>query len=96
MYAIVTIAGQQVKAEAGKEVIVHRLKGNVGDKLSFSDALMRIDGDQLNVGGTISATILDHFKGEKLIAFKKKRRKGYKKKHGHRTFLTKLKIDSVE
>ena len=100
MFAIVTIAGQQFKVSEGQEIFVHRLEGAAGDSVSFSDVLMTINGDNVTVGtptvnATVSATVVEHLKGDKVIVFKKKRRKGYRKKNGHRQSLTKLKIDSI-
>lgn len=101
MYAIVDIAGQQFKVEKEQEVIVHRLEGEVGAKVEF-DNVMLIDNDGKIVvgqpfleGAKVSATILSHLKGDKVIIFKKKRRKGYQKASGHRQFLTKLQIDNI-
>lgn len=101
MYAIVDIAGQQFRAEEGAELFVHRLEGKEGDKVKFTDVLFLENGGKYTVGAptikaaVVNATIVDHLKGDKVIAFKKKRRKGYKLKHGHRDFLTKIKIDKI-
>jgi len=98
MYAIVDIAGQQFKVEAGKEIFVHRIKGNEGEKVTFDKVLLQIeDGSILkNVAAPkVSATILGHVKGDKVIAFTKNRRKGFKKKIGHRQSFTKIKIDEI-
>jgi len=100
MYAIVEIAGQQFKVEAGNEIFVHRLEGKQGDKVEFSEVYLTADGDKIAVGTptlktVVKATILDHMKGDKVIVFKKKRRKGYKVKNGHRQYMTKLSIDSI-
>lgn len=101
MYAIVEIAGQQFKAEAGKKLYVHRLEGNEGDKVTFNKVLLTDNGSTVNVGvptvsgAAVSATILKHLKGDKVIIFKKKRRKGYKKLNGHRQALTQISVDSV-
>ena len=96
MYAIVDIAGQQFKVEAGKEIFVHRLEGNAGDKIEFDKVLLQVDNGSLQKNSSkVSATIVEHLKGDKVIAFKKKRRKGYKKKVGHRQYLTKIKIDGI-
>lgn len=101
MYAIVEIAGQQFKAEAGKKLYVHRLEGNEGDKVTFDKVLLTDNGSTVNVGvptvsgAAVSATILKHLKGDKVIIFKKKRRKGYKKLNGHRQALTQISVDSV-
>jgi large subunit ribosomal protein L21 len=98
MYAIVDIAGQQVKAEAGKELFVHCLSGNVGDAVSFDKVLMQLNDGKIiknDKSPIISATILEHLKGDKVIIFKKKRRKGYKVKRGHRQSLTKIRIEAI-
>lgn len=101
MYAIVEIAGQQFKVEEGQEIFVHRLQAEEGDNLSFDEVLLTDnDGDvavgQPTVAGvSVNATVLGHVKGDKTIVFKKKRRKGYKKKNGHRQHFTKISIDSI-
>lgn len=102
MYALVEIAGEQFKVEQGNEIFVNRLKGKEGDKLEFSDVLLIDDeGGKVLVGtpnvpeAKITASIIDHLKGDKVIVFKKKRRKGYKVKKGHRDYLTKIKIESI-
>jgi len=101
MYAIVEIAGQQFKVEKDQRVYVHRLAGEPGDSVSF-DKVLLIDNDgQINVGAPVidgakvTATIDSHLKGDKVIVFKKKRRKGYTKKNGHRQYLTSIKIESI-
>jgi large subunit ribosomal protein L21 len=100
MYAIVEIAGQQFKVEAGQSIFVHRLEGKQGAKLEFSDVYLKADGEKISVGtptlkSKVSATIIEHLKGDKVIVFKKKRGKGYQKKNGHRQYLTKISIDSI-
>jgi len=98
MYAIVAIAGQQFKVEAGNEIFVHRLQGNEGDKVEFGNVLLLVEDGKLITtiaAPMVSATILSHVKGDKVIAFKKKRRKGYKKKVGHRQYFTKIKIEGI-
>jgi large subunit ribosomal protein L21 len=99
MFAIVTIAGQQFKVTSGQEIFVHRLAGNVGDKLSFDEVLMTGGDNSFKVGGDVStkveAEILDHLKGDKVIVFKKKRRKGYQKSNGHRQYLTRIRIGAI-
>jgi len=101
MFAVVTIAGQQIKVSQGDEIFVHQLEGNEGDSVSFSDVLL-VSGDSGTTVGTptvsgasINATILGHQKGDKVFVFKKKRRKGYQKRNGHRQCFTKIKIDSL-
>ncbi len=98
MFAIVTIAGQQFKVKQNDELFVHRLEGNAGDKVEFSDILMVSNDGNITVGNNskkIQAEILDHLKGDKVIIFKKNRRKGYQKKNGHRQCLTKIKIHGI-
>ena len=98
MFAIVTIAGQQFKVKQNDELLVHRLAGNAGDKVEFSDILMVSNEGGITVGknsNKIQAEIMDHLKGDKVIIFKKNRRKGYQKKNGHRQSLTKIKINEI-
>jgi len=101
MFAIVTIAGQQFKVEEGQEIFVHQLEAEEGDNVNFDQVLLvENDGNvQLGTpilgGASIGATVLGHQRGDKVIVFKKKRRKGYKKKNGHRQHFTKLKIDNI-
>ncbi len=101
MFAIVSIAGQQFKVQSGDEIFVHQLEGTEGDSVSFEDVLL-VSGDSgtqvgtPNVAGaSVKATILNHQKGDKVIVFKKKRRKGYQVRNGHRQKFTKIKIDSI-
>ena len=99
MFAIVTIAGQQFKVRNGQDLFVHRLSGNVGDKVEFSEVLMTGHESDFKVGAGVSAKvqaeILDHLKGDKVIVFKKKRRKGYQKSNGHRQSLTRIRISGI-
>jgi len=97
MFAIVDIAGQQFKVKKDDQLFVHRLEGNVGDSVEFSNVLMTSDGDKINLGSSVKvkAEIVDHLKGDKVIVFKKKRRKGYQKSNGHRQYLTKIKINEL-
>lgn len=98
MYAIVEIAGQQFKVEKGRKLYVHRLAGDEGSSLSFDKILLTDNDGQVKVGGRgrISATILKHLKDDKVIVFKKKRRKGYQVKNGHRQCLTQIQIDEIK
>ncbi len=102
MLAIVTIAGQQFKVEEGQEIFVHQLEASEGDNVSFDNVHMLINGDNTSVGtpvisgASVGATVLSHQKGDKVIVFKKKRRKGYQVKNGHRQSFTKIKIDSIK
>ena len=101
MYAIVEIAGQQFKVEKGRKLYVHRLQGDEGSSVSFDKVLLTDNDGQVKVGSpvvegvTVAATILKHLKDDKVIVFKKKRRKGYKVKNGHRQFLTQILIDEI-
>jgi large subunit ribosomal protein L21 len=100
MYAIVEIAGQQFKVEEGKQIFVHRLEGKEGDKVEFDQVLLKADGEKISVGAPtlksiVSAKIVEHLKGDKVLVFKKKRRKGYKVKNGHRQYLTKVSIEKI-
>jgi len=98
MFAIVNIAGQQFKVKQNDELFVHRLSGNAGDKVEFSEILMVSNEGKITVGNNakkVQAEILDHLKGDKVIIFHKKRRKGYQKKNGHRQCLTKIKINAI-
>ena len=101
MYAIVSIAGQQFKVAKDQFLFVHRLQGDEGASIEFDNVLLAEDGGKFTVGtpsiagAKISATILSHLKGDKVIVFKKKRRKGYKKKNGHRQALTQIVIEGI-
>ena len=101
MYAIVEINGQQFKVAQNQESFVHRLEGNAGDSVSFDKVLLIDNNGTVQVGipvvegAKINATILDHMKGDKVIIFKKKRRKGYRVKNGFRQSYTKIKIEGI-
>ncbi len=100
MYAIVEIAGQQFKVAKDQKVFVHRLQGEEGSKVSFDNVLLLDDG-KVTIGApaiegaAVTAKILSHLKGDKVIVFKKKRRKGYRVKNGHRQSLTQIQIESI-
>ncbi len=102
MYAIVDIAGQQFKVEKGKKIFVHRLPEDEGKKVNF-DKVYLIDNDgDVKIGnptveGTkVTAKVLSHLKGDKVVVFKKKRRKGYRVKNGHRQYLTQIEIEDIK
>ena len=101
MFAIVEIAGQQFKVAKDQKVFVHRLDAKTGDKVSFDQVFMMADGDKVTVGApavanaSVEAKVVRHLKDEKVIVFKKKRRKGYRVKNGHRQSLTEIVIESV-
>jgi len=101
MYAIVDIAGQQFKAEAGRRLYVHRLEAEQGSVVEFDKVLLVDNEGAVQVGAPVVegakvvAEVLSHLKGDKVIVFKKKRRKGYRKKNGHRQYLTEVKINEI-
>lgn len=101
MYAIVNIAGQQFKVAKDQHLFVHRLQGDEGASIEFDNVLLVEDGGKISVGAptlkgaSVSAKIVSHLKGDKVIVFKKKRRKGYKKKNGHRQYFTKIQISGI-
>ncbi len=101
MYAIVEIAGQQFKVAKDQKVYVNRLQGEEGDSVSFDKVLLSGDGDNITLGAPaidgalVGATITRHVKGDKVIVFKKKRRKGYRVKNGHRQSLTEISITGI-
>ena len=100
MFAVVTIAGQQFKVEEGQELFVHQLQAAEGDQIDF-DQVHLIDRDgKVELGkpvlqAKVNATVLGHHKGDKVIVFKKKRRKGYRVKNGHRQRFSKIRIESI-
>lgn len=100
MFAIVEIAGLQYKVEQDQKLFVNRLKGDVGAKVSFDKILLTVNGSTTigapAVSGiTVDAEIINHLKADKVIIFKKKRRKGYEKKNGHRQSLTQIVITGI-
>lgn len=102
MYAIVDIAGQQFKVEKEQKLFVHRLDGDADSKVNFDNVLL-IDNDgkvtlgkPVIDGASVSAKILSHVKGDKVLVFKKKRRKGYKKLNGHRQLFTEIQIEKID
>lgn len=101
MYAIVEIAGQQFKVSKDLKVYVHRLTNEEGSKVSFGKVLLLDDNGTITLGApaiegvSVEAQVLRHLKGDKIIVFKKKRRKGYKKRNGHRQYLTQIVIEGI-
>ena len=101
MYAIVEIAGQQFKVSKDLKVYVNRLADKEGDAISFAKVLLLDDAGTITLGApavegaSVEATVLQHLKGDKVIVFKKKRRKGYKKRNGHRQYLTQIQISGI-
>ena len=101
MYAIVDIAGQQFKVEKDQKLYVHRLEGEEGKKVSFDKVLLIDTGSKVSVGepvvkgASVDAKIVTHVKGDKVLVFKKKRRKGYQKLNGHRQQFTQIQIEGI-
>jgi large subunit ribosomal protein L21 len=101
MYAVVEIAGQQFKVEKDQKVYVNRLEGKEGSKISFDNILMLdnsgkiVLGNPVVKGASVEAKIVKHLKDDKVIVFKKKRRKGYKVKNGHRQALTQIVVENI-
>jgi large subunit ribosomal protein L21 len=102
MYVIVDIAGQQFKVEKDQKVFVHRLDGEEGAQVSFDQVLLVDNDGKIKVGvptvkgAKVSAKILSHIRGDKVLVFKKKRRKGYQKLNGHRQDLTQILVEEIE
>ena len=101
MYAIVEIAGQQFKVEKDQQIFVHLLELKEGAKVEFDNVLLIDNNGKVNVGAPaisgakVTAKVLDHVKGDKVVVFKKKRRKGYRVKNGHRQAFTQIEIQSI-
>ena len=101
MYAIVDIAGQQFKVEKDQKLYVHRLEGEEGKQVSFDKVLLIDTGSKVSVGepvvkgASVDAKIVAHVKGDKVLVFKKKRRKGYQKLNGHRQQFTQIQIEGI-
>src|SRR6059058_5193397 len=99
MFAVVKIAGQQFRVQKDQTLYVPHLAGEIGDKIDIGEILLADNDGKVTSGkdvkGTIKAEILSHVQGDKVIAFKMKRRKGFRKKHGHRTQYTQIRISSL-
>ncbi len=99
MFAIVNIKGNQFRVEENQKLYVPKLNSKEGDKITFDSVLMTGDGDKFNLDSAssnkIEATVIKHIKDETVIVFKKKRRKGYKKRNGHRQYLTQIVIEGI-
>ncbi|MGB7394440.1 MAG: 50S ribosomal protein L21 [Pricia sp.] len=101
MYAIVEMAGQQFKVAKDQKVYVHRLQTEEGKKVTFDNVLLLGDGSDITIGAPaidgalVEAKVVRHLRGDKVIVFKKKRRKGYRKKNGHRQSLTEILIEGI-
>ncbi|MFM9422412.1 MAG: 50S ribosomal protein L21 [Bacteroidota bacterium] len=101
MYAIVEIAGHQYKVQKDQQIFVNRLQNEEGSKVDFDRVLLTDDNGKITVGAPavdgvkVTARVVKHLKGDKVIVFKKKRRKGYQKKNGFRAYLTELVIEKI-
>jgi large subunit ribosomal protein L21 len=101
MYAIVDIAGQQFKVEKDQKLYVHRLEVEEGKKVSFDKVLLIDTGSKVSVGdpvvkgASVDAKVISHMKADKVLVFKKKRRKGYQKLNGHRQYMTQIQIEGI-
>lgn len=101
MYAIINIGGHQYRVEEGKYIYTNRLEGNEGDNITFDNVMLLDNEGSINVGtpnikgSSVTGKILNHLKDDKVIVFKKKRRKGYKVKNGHRQYLSKVLIEKI-
>jgi len=101
MYAIVNIAGQQFKVENDKKIFVHRLNAEEGSSVEFNEVMLIEESGEVLVGkpylegASVIVKVLEHMKGDKVLVFKKKRRKGYQKLNGHRQYMTKVEIEGI-
>ncbi len=101
MYAIVDIAGQQFKVQKDQKIFVHRLEAEEGTEMNFDKVLLVDNEGKVTIGAPtvanakVTAKVLDHVKGDKVIIFKKRRRKGYKLKRGHRQQFTQIQIGEI-
>ncbi|PIE84776.1 MAG: 50S ribosomal protein L21 [Bacteroidia bacterium] len=101
MYVVVEIAGQQFKVEPKQKIFVHRLAHEPGESVAFDNVLLVDNNGAITVGAPtvagakVNAKVLEHVKGDKVIVFKKKRRKGYRVKRGHRQLFTQIEIDEI-
>ncbi len=102
MYAVVATGGKQYKVEAGEVLRVEKLQGDVGAQVAFDQVLLLADGEEVRVGqptvagATVKGHIVEQGKSKKIIVFKYKRRKRYRRKQGHRQLFTAIKIDTIE
>jgi len=101
MYAIVDIAGQQFKVEKGNKIYVNRLEAKEGDAVKFDNILLIDNEGKVKVGepnvkgASVSAKVISHLKGDKVLVFKKKNRKSYQKMNGHRQYLSQIEIENI-
>jgi large subunit ribosomal protein L21 len=101
MYAVIATGGKQYKVQQDDIIDIERISGDVGGKITFSEILMLGEGEKLEIGSpmldgkSVEAEIVDQYRGPKLTVFKMKKRKGYRRKKGHRQELTKVKIAAI-
>ncbi len=101
MYAIVNIAGQQFKVENNRKMYVHRLEAEEGSSVEFNEVLLLEEDGKVMIGkpylegASVIAKVLEHMKGDKVLVFKKKRRKGYQKLNGHRQYMTRIEVEGI-
>ncbi len=102
MYAIVNISGKQFKAVEGQQIRIPKLEQSAGDKITFDEVLLLNDGKKTQIGSptvakaTVTATVVDHGRERKVLIYKKKRRKGYQRKNGHRQHFTSVEINKIQ
>jgi len=100
MFAVIKVAGQQFRVVKDQTLYVPHVEGNAGDKVEFAEVLLTDADGKVSVGSSVKAKvhaeILAHVQGDKVIAYKQKRRKGFRKKHGHRTHYTQIKVTSIK
>lgn len=99
MFAVIKVAGQQFRVEKDQTLYVPQISGNTGDKVEFAEVLLVDTDGKLSIGtavkAVVKAEILGQVQGDKVIAYKQKRRKGFRKKHGHRTHYTQIKVTDI-
>ena len=102
MYAVIKTGGKQYRIAPGEEIRVEKLPGNVGDRITFEEVLLTSDGDNVKVGkpflenAKVLARITGHGKGRKVVVFKYKKRKGYRRKRGHRQHYSLVRVENIE
>ena len=101
MYAIIRSGGKQYRAEIGATIDVDRLPQQVGESIEIADVLLIVDGDETRIGqpqvdgASVSATVVDQFRGKKIIVYKYRQRTNYRRKQGHRQYYTRLRIEDI-
>ncbi|MCY4147466.1 MAG: 50S ribosomal protein L21 [Chloroflexi bacterium] len=101
MYAIIRSGGKQYRAEVGATIDVDRLPNEIGERIEIDDVLLVADGDQAQIGAprlagaAVAATVVEQFRGKKIIVYKYRQRTNYRRKQGHRQYYTRLRIDEI-